>query len=76
MIQLYITYAIRRETIPISSPKIVKIQKIANYKNTATEYKMGVNRLLVAKMKDDVYNITIFEMASEFEKANFPVGAG
>ena len=73
LIQLYITNAIRRETIPISSPKIAKIQKMADYKNTTTEYKMGVGRLLVAKMKDDVYNIAIFEMASEFEKVNFPL---
>ena len=72
MIQLYIANAIRPESIPISSPKIVKIQKMADYKNTTTEYKMGVGRLLVAKTKDDVYNITIFEMASEFEKRIFP----
>ena len=49
---------------------------MADYKNTTTEYKLVVRRLLMAKKKGDVYNITIYEMVCEFENVPFPVGAG
>ena len=37
------------------------------------EYKLGAGRVLMVKKNEDVYNIAIFEMTSEFRSVSFPL---
>ena len=45
------------------------------YKDMTREYQMGAGRDLLVKKNGDVYNIAIFEIASEFRSVSFPISS-